>query len=245
VRAKPTAFLLDIEGTTTPLDFVMRVLFPYSRERVAEYLVRHFEESETTADIRGLRAEHEGDAAAGHDPPPWADAPEAIATYARWLMDQDRKATALKSLQGRIWEEGFHAGQLRGVVYEDVPRAFERWRGAGRTIAIFSSGSVLAQKLLFGHTDAGDLTPFLAACFDTTTGSKREAESYRRIAAALGHDPGSILFVSDVVAELNAASGAGLATALCVRDGPLPPSAHRVIRGFDGLLDQAPSPTNL
>lgn len=246
MSAKPTAFLLDIEGTTTPLEFVARVLFPHARERVAEYLGRHFAEEGTSLDIRGLRAEHERDAGAGLGPPPWAETPEAVAGYARWLMDKDRKVTALKALQGRIWEQGFRAGQLQGVVYDDVPRAFERWHAAGQTIAIFSSGSVLAQRLLFGNTGVGDLTRFLAAHFDTTTGPKGEAESYRRIALALGQDAHRILFVSDVAAELDAARGAGLATALCVRDGPLPSAGvHRAIRSFDELQDEALATTNL
>lgn len=246
MRSGPRAYLLDIEGTTTPLDFVTRVLFPHARARITEYLVRHFGESETSDDVRGLRAEHARDTALGRTPPPWAETPEAAARYAWWLMDQDRKATALKALQGRIWEEGFLSGQLEGKVYDDVPRAFARWHRAGIPIAIFSSGSFLAQKLLFGHSNAGDLTPFLAAFFDTTTGPKGEAESYRRIAAALGQDPRSIRFVSDVSAELDAARAAGLETALCVRNGagPIGP-AHRMVRSFDELVDQAPSPTNL
>ncbi len=242
----PATFLLDIEGTTTPLDFVARVLFPYAHERVAEYLDGHFREMETREDVQGMRAEHARDTAAGRMPPPWADTPAAVAAYARWLIDHDRKLTALKALQGRIWEEGFRAGQLQGVVYEDVPRALARWERAGGTVAIFSSGSVLAQKLLFAHSNAGDLTPFLAAYFDTTTGPKREATSYRAIACALGKPPGEVRFVSDVAAELDAARAAGLETALCVRDGAGPgDSPHRVIRSFDDLALQAPSPTNL
>ena len=232
----PSALLLDVEGTTTPVDFVYRVLFPYARARIAEYLARNSGRADVRDDVRGLGQEHAADVAAGRRPPAWGETPETVAAYVRWLMDQDRKATALKSLQGRIWEEGFRAGALVGQVYEDVPRAFERWGKAGRTIAIFSSGSVLAQKLLFAHSDAGDLTPHLRAYFDTTTGAKREAESYRRIAAALGFDPASILFVSDVAAELDAARAAGKDTALCVRDGPDPASApHRVIRTFDEI----------
>ena len=232
----PSALLLDVEGTTTPVDYVYRVLFPFARARVAEYLARSSDRAEVRADVRGLRDEHAADLAAGRRPPDWAEAPEAVAAYARWLMDEDRKATPLKSLQGRIWEEGFGAGALVGQVYEDVPRAFDRWTMAGRAISIFSSGSVLAQKLLFAHSNAGDLTPCLRGYFDTTTGPKREAESYRRIAAELGFDPASILFVSDVVAELDAARAAGLDTALCVRDGPDAASApHRVIRTFDEI----------
>jgi enolase-phosphatase E1 len=151
-------------------------------------------------------------------------------------MDQDRKLTALKSLQGRIWAEGYAEGQLRGQVYDDVPPALARWTGAGRRVAIFSSGSVLAQKLIFGHSDHGDLTPLLSAYFDTTTGPKREAESYRRIAAALGAPAAAGLFVSDVVEELDAAREAGLATALAVRTPPGPAGhGHPQVISFDEL----------
>jgi enolase-phosphatase E1 len=246
VIAEPDAVLLDIEGTTTPVDFVTGVLFPYARERVADYLTLHFAEPSYPRrrpwpSHRARTRHREGARAAllGRDA-------GAVAEYSRWLMDEDRKATALKALQGRIWEEGFRAGELQGALYEDVPRAFEQWRKAGRTLAIFSSGSVLAQKLLFGNTAAGDMTPYLAAYFDTTIGAKREAESYRRIAQALGRAPGSILFVSDVAAELDAAEEAALLTALCVREGPLPSAgAHPVIRSLDELFGQAPSPMNL
>jgi enolase-phosphatase E1 len=236
VTALPSALLLDVEGTTTPVDFVYRVLFPYAHARVGEFVSRNFAGSEMQCLVRGLGEEHAADRVAGRRPPDWAETPDAVADYARWLMDQDRKATALKSLQGRIWEEGFRSGALVGQVYEDVPTAFVRWHEAGQAIAIFSSGSVLAQKLLFAHSNAGDLTPHLREYFDTTTGAKREAESYRRIAAALGFDPASILFVSDVAAELDAARAAGLDTALCVREGPSPTDPpHRVIRTFDDL----------
>jgi enolase-phosphatase E1 len=236
VRGEPSALLLDIEGTTTPLDFVARVLFPFARARMGDYLARHLEEPETKDDVRGLRAEHGRDRAAGRTPPAWADTPEATAAYAEWLMDEDRKATALKTLQGRIWEEGFRSGELQGMVYDDVPRAFARWRRDGRRVAIFSSGSVLAQKLLFGHSNAGDLTAFLSGYYDTTTGPKRDALSYRKIAAELVQDGDAGLFVSDVAEELDAARAAGWGTALCVREGPLPDTDHRAFRSFDELL---------
>jgi enolase-phosphatase E1 len=236
VSADPRAVLLDIEGTTTPLHFVTRVLFPWAHERLGEYLARNWAAAETGRDIAALRAEHQRDAAAGLEPPAWEDTAEAATAYARWLMGQDRKVTPLKQVQGRIWEEGFRSGGLEGQVYEDVPRAFARWREAGRRIAIFSSGSVLAQRLLFGHSNAGDLTPFLGAYFDTTTGPKREALSYRRIAGALGEDASSVLFVSDVAAELDAALEAGLATALCVREQGAPAApGHPIVRTFDDL----------
>ena len=234
----PRAILLDIEGTTTPVDFVTRVLFPYARERVADFLTRRGAEPDVRADLAGLRAEREADERGGATPPAWReDAPtDSAVAYVRWLMDRDRKSTALKSLQGRIWEEGYRAGHLRGQVYPDVPRAFARWRAQGRDLAIFSSGSVLAQQLLFSGSEAGDLTPAIRAFFDTTTGAKGDPESYRKIAAALGQAPGAVLFLSDVIAELDAARGAGMSTALCVRAGEAPATDHRVVRSFDEVL---------
>lgn len=230
------AVLLDIEGTTTAIDFVLRVLFPYAHARVQAFLEAHTADPEVARDIEGLRAEHARDATAGHGPPAWDASPAAVARYARWLMDRDSKATPLKSLQGKIWAEGYASGDLRGHVYDDVLRALGRWTAAGRRVAIFSSGSVLGQKLLFGHSDHGDLTSHLAAFFDTTTGPKREAASYVRIAAALGEAPPRLLFVSDVVAELDAARAAGFATALAVRSAPAPAGhTHRVITSFDEL----------
>jgi len=232
------ALLLDVEGTTTPLDFVTRVLFPDARAHVRDFLGRRAGETPVQADLALLRSEHEADARGGQSPPPWPDGPgqarlEGAVAYVHWLMDRDRKSTGLKSLQGKVWEEGYRAGRLRGQVYADVPRAFARWRAHGRDVAIFSSGSVLAQKLIFSRSDAGDLSPWIRAYFDTTTGPKRESESYRKIAAALGLDPAAVLFLSDVAAELDAAREATMATALCVREGPTPPASHPVIRSFD------------
>ncbi len=234
------AVLLDIEGTTTPVDFVTRVLFPYARAHARDFLARRA--GELRDDIALLFSEHEADARAGQFPPPWRnDSAETVldsaAAYVHWLMDRDRKSTALKSLQGRIWEEGYRTGELRGQVYPDVPPALARWLGRGREVAIFSSGSVLAQKLLFSRSDAGDLTPFLRAYFDTTTGAKGEAESYRKIARALGRKPPAVLFLSDVTAELDAARAAGMTTALCVREGPTTAGdVHPVVSSFDQVL---------
>jgi len=152
-------------------------------------------------------------------------------------MDQDKKSTGLKSLQGKIWEEGYRTGDLRGEVYADVPPALERWRRQGIDIAIFSSGSVQAQRSLFASTAAGDLTRFIRAYFDTTTGPKTAPDSYGRIAAALERSPAEVLFLSDVAAELDAARTAGMRTALCVRAPGSAPSAgaHPVIHALDQL----------
>ncbi|HEV7499735.1 MAG TPA: acireductone synthase [Vicinamibacteria bacterium] len=231
--------LLDVEGTTTSVSFVYDVLFPYARAHLAEVLRDAPQDAGVRDDIEALRVERAAETAA--DAPQWrAGAPEQVLdsaiAYGLWLMDRDRKSTALKSLQGRIWQRGYAEGMLVSHVYPDVAPALKRWRGQGRSIAIFSSGSVLAQRLLFGHTSEGDLTPWLDAYFDTTTGPKRDPASYRRIAEALGADPRAVIFVSDVVEELDAARASGLSTALCVRaPGPAPAGGHPILRTFDEL----------
>lgn len=238
------AVLLDIEGTTTPIDFVYNVLFPYARTHVKEYVADHRSQPSVLADLAGLVAANEDDARGDLQPPPLEAPPDqvsidAVDAYVRWLMDQDRKTTALKSLQGKIWDEGYRKGELRSQVFEDVPRAFRRWRESGQTICIYSSGSVLAQKLLFANTDAGDLTPFISDYFDTNIGAKKDPDSYRRIAVRLKLDSSAILFVSDVADELDAAAAAGLHPLLCVRPGnqPQPPATvHPIIRSFDEVL---------
>ncbi|HXM33602.1 MAG TPA: acireductone synthase, partial [Pyrinomonadaceae bacterium] len=152
-----------------------------------------------------------------------------------WLMDRDRKSTGLKALQGRIWQQGYADGKLKSQVFPDVPTAFERWHEAGLSLSIFSSGSILAQQLLFAHTEAGDLTWFLDRYFDTTTGPKSAAESYRDIAAALDQAPAQVVFISDVIVELEAARSAGMKTLLCVRPGSHPQTlthTHPSIRTF-------------
>jgi enolase-phosphatase E1 len=238
-RGPAPAMLVDIEGTTTPITFVYDVLFPYARHQVRGFLERRGREPEVRADLEALRHEHATDLQAADRPPPWLDSEdpdEGAVAYVHWLMDRDRKSTGLKALQGRLWEEGFREGVLRSDVYGDVLPAFRRWHAGGQGPWIFSSGSVLAQKLLFGHTRAGDLTPLIRGYFDTTTGPKKEAGTYARIAAEMARPPARVLFASDVPAELDAARGAGLQTAWCVRDGDPPaPSAHRVIHTFDEL----------
>lgn len=230
--------LLDIEGTTTPIDFVYKVLFPYARARAGEFLALH--RSELADDIEGLMRANAEDAARNLNPPSIGSGTvEELAAYVHWLMDQDRKATPLKSLQGKIWQAGYIAGELHSQVFKDVPPAFERWSEQGKDICIYSSGSVLAQKLLFANTEAGDLTGFINGYFDTETGPKSEAESYRRIADALKLRSSAMVFVSDVTAELKAARAAGLETILCMRPGNHPQTGNHhysVIRGFDEVF---------
>jgi enolase-phosphatase E1 len=200
--------LLDIEGTTTPIAFVMQTLYPYARARLRSYLYRHGSSPPYHALIASFQAEHAVDEQAGQPVLPWcaagADPRAAAHAYAEWLMDRDRKSPALKELQGYIWEEGYRTGELVGEVYPDVPPALARWHGAGTAIGIFSSGGVLAQRWLFRRSSAGDLSPFLRWYFDTHTGPKQDPNSYLRIAAEVVEPPSQILFVSDVVAELDA-----------------------------------------
>jgi len=235
--------LLDIEGTTSSAEFVYKTLFPYSAAHVEPFLRRHSADAEVKRLMSELRAEQAADAAKDPQLGIWmrGTAGEEIATaadYARHLIAIDRKTTPLKTLQGKIWEEGFRAGELLGHVYDDVPRAFERWNAEGKRIAIFSSGSAEAQRLLFRHSKAGDLTKYIEAYFDTTTGPKREAASYAAIAKALGADAARILFVSDVEAELDGARGAGMRTAWMLRPGTARPEAarHATIESFDEVF---------
>ena len=193
----PKVILLDIEGTTTSIAYVAEILFPYARERIPAWVPIHREELAPV-----LAAMPPGD---------------PVATLLGW-MDKDAKETALKDIQGRIWREGYEAGELKAHVYPDTPEALRRWTEAGIVVCIYSSGSIEAQKLIFAHSEAGDLTRYLSGYFDTTTGPKREAESYSTIAAALKLDPADILFISDVAAETDAAKAAGLRTLLIDRD---------------------------
>lgn len=210
--------LLDIEGTTTPITFVYDVLFPFARTHAHEFL--------DDAALRELKTEYETDAARGLAPPPWFPSPLA---YVHWLMDQDRKSTALKNLQGKIWKEGYQRGELHGEVFADVPGALERWHQAGRDVRIYSSGSILAQQLLFSTTRFGDLTRFLSGYFDTTTGPKGDPSSYRSIANAFSLPASEILFISDVTGELDAAAAAGMLVRLALRPGnhPQPSNSYQ------------------
>jgi enolase-phosphatase E1 len=233
--------VLDIEGTTTPIEFVYQRLFPYARRRVAAFLARQGSSEAVRAAIEQLREERAADMARGEaDLPVFADfGPAEITAYVGRLMDRDRKSPGLKALQGLIWQEGFASGDLKGEVYPDVRPAFERWQASGRTLSIYSSGSVLAQRLLFGASNAGDLTGFLDGYFDTAVGPKTSPDSYRSIAERIGLAPRTILFVSDVASELDAARTAGMQTALCVRgpqalkDG----GPHPIVSTFDDFIE--------
>jgi len=209
------AILLDIEGTTTPIDFVHKTLFPYAKSRIDEYVNSHFEE--LSHEVKQLADEHSSDA--DYSAKLSADSPGSVAAYLKYLIDTDRKSTPLKSIQGKIWQRGYGTGELRSQVFDDVPQAFERWKAEGKLIAIYSSGSVLAQQLIFRYSSRGDLTPMIGRYFDTGVGGKREMESYRNIVAEIGIEPYEIAFVSDIVDELDAAEHAGMKTVLSIREG--------------------------
>ena len=237
-----TAILLDIEGTTTPIEFVRHTLFPYARSHAAEFLTRHRSSSDVRLELDALYSEHAEDTRQGLSPPVLQNPgkPESFVAYVDWLIERDRKSTPLKSLQGKIWAEAYATGELRSRVFDDVPPALKRWRQQKRTVAIFSSGSVLAQKLLFGHTTAGDLTAYVSAYFDTTISTKTDPASYKRIASNLQRSLAELVFISDVVGELNAATAAGVQTLLCERPGNHPQPAHtyQVIRSFHEVFPE-------
>ena len=201
--------MLDVEGTTTPIAFVHQVLFPYARARMARLVTAGGPE------VAAALAEVPG--------------PDQVATLLGW-MDADVKATPLKALQGVAWREGYADGSLEGAVYPDVAPALGRWRAGGVRLFVYSSGSIEAQRLLFRHSAAGDLSGLFEGHFDTGTGPKREAASYGAIAAAAGLAPGAMLFLSDVVAELDAAGAAGMRTCQLVRaeDGTVAGAGHAV-----------------
>jgi len=217
-------YLLDVEGTVAPLTLTSELLFPYARKHFEEFLKWSLQKrpAETgggsvTADLLLLEEENGAEIEAGC-PRYTENSLEQALAYLLWLMDRDRKSTALKSLQGKIWKAGFESGELKGEIFPDVPAAFARWSKQGK-VAIYSSGSTQAQQLLFRHTTHGDLTPFIAGYFDTRTGPKFEPASYIAIAAAMRVAPAEAIFFSDVVKELDAARAAGMESRLVVREG--------------------------
>lgn len=219
------AIVTDIEGTTSSLSFVKDELFLYARRKLADFVRAR------RADPEIVRILEESAHQAGEE----LDEDGAIARLIQW-SDEDRKYTPLKALQGLIWEAGYREGALRGHIYEDVARKLRVWHEAGLRLYVYSSGSVHAQKLLFRHTAYGDLTPLFSGYFDTRTGAKQETESYHRIAGAIDLPPESILFLSDILAELDAARAAGLATCWLTREGePALQTGHPTVLSFDAI----------
>ncbi|EDV94783.1 enolase-phosphatase E1 [Drosophila grimshawi] len=214
--------LVDIEGTTTSISFVHDVLFPYAKENAKDYLLETWQTDETKLIVKELQQlPHYTEYAANLATQPTLDA-EAISRFVRYLIERDLKVTPLKTLQGLIWAKGYADGQLRGHVYEDVAGAFGKWHQDGIRIAVYSSGSVAAQKLIFQHSIAGDLLPHLSAHFDTHIGHKQQSESYTKIAESLQVQPQHVLFLTDVPQEAAAARAAGMLTTLLERPGNAP-----------------------
>ncbi|MDZ7827785.1 MAG: acireductone synthase [Gammaproteobacteria bacterium] len=224
------AVLVDIEGTTSSISFVHDTLFPHARAAMGEFLREHAHEPAVAEQIRATAREADL---------PASDLEAVTAALIDWI-DQDRKLTPLKALQGMIWEQGYRDGVYRAHMYPDATAALRRWHAAGLPLYVYSSGSVRAQQLFFGYSIDGDLLELFSGHFDTTIGGKREAESYRRIAGQLDLPAADIVFLSDVTAELDAAREAGMQTVLVVRDeeatGPAGDAGpHRVIHRFDEI----------
>ena len=207
------AVLCDIEGTTTALSFVHEVLFPLSRKEIGSYVREHWNDPDMKQLFEKLGSSTD----------------DVVRLLISWI-DADKKEGALKEIQGRIWKKGFESGEIQSHIYPDVPKRWSEWKDRGIKIYIFSSGSIEAQKLLFRYSEAGDLTSYIQDYFDTTTGPKKEPESYRKIAALIGFHPEEILFLSDVQAELDAAKSAGMKTTQIIRD-----PAHPLATSFDDL----------
>jgi enolase-phosphatase E1 len=220
----PKAIVTDIEGTTTPIAFVKETLFPFARARMAAFIADRRQQPAVAAALEEARTLAGGKHVADDD---------VVAALRGWI-DQDRKLAPLKALQGLIWADGYEAGSIRAPVYPDAARSLRAWHDAGIRLYVYSSGSVAAQKLLFGHSDQGDLTPLFDGWFDLSTGSKLDAASYRAIAAAAGAAPPDILFLSDHPGELDAARAAGFRTVRLDRGDPppAPPGKHRCVRSF-------------
>lgn len=217
----------DIEGTTSSISFVHDVLFPYTRKHLPAFVETHGDQPEMQHWL------HEAAREAGLVE---ASRQEVIEMLLRWI-DEDRKSTALKALQGMIWDEGYRSGVYRAHVYPEVAAQLRDWHAKGLRLYVYSSGSVAAQQLLFRFSDAGDLSSVFDGYFDTQTGAKRDPESYRRISEAVSEAPGRILFLSDTTQELDAARSAGWQTSLIVREpSPMPSAAlHPASRDFDAI----------
>lgn len=220
------AVLLDIEGTTSSIDFVHKVLFPYASHELPNFIRRNCRSAEVAALLDDVRAEADASD---------ASIEEVIGLLDQWIKE-DRKATPLKALQGMVWKNGYENGDFKGHVYPDTAPNLRKWADAGLRLYIYSSGSVEAQKLIFGHSDAGDLRPLISGYFDTRTGHKREPASYRRISESIGLPAGQVLFLSDVAAELDAAAETGMQTTQLLRDAKVERGAHPAVEDFDSII---------
>lgn len=220
------AIVTDIEGTTSSIDFVHQVLFPYASKHLPDFVRNNQADPAVMPILDAVRTE-------GGDTD--ADTDGVIEILLRWI-DEDRKVTALKSLQGLIWKHGYESGNFTGHMYDDAVTNLRAWAAANIDLYVYSSGSVTAQKLLFGYSDAGDLAALFRGYFDTNIGHKRQADSYRNILEDIGLPAAEILFLSDVAEELDAAAAAGMQTFQLVRDEKVVPGSHRIAHDFDEIL---------
>lgn len=219
------AIVTDIEGTTSSLSFVKDVLFPYARAHLPEFIRQNLANAEVKSLMDDARV------LVGAE----LSEEQLIAQFIDWI-DNDQKITPLKSLQGLIWEAGYKQGDFKGHIYEDAARQLQAWKNAGYALYVYSSGSVYAQKLLFGHTTYGDLTPLFSDYFDTHIGGKRESSSYQAIATQIGLPTEQILFLSDIVEELDAAKAVGLKTYWLVRGQAIDSQAvHPQVNDFNTI----------
>ena len=223
--------LLDIEGTTSSLRFVVDEMFPFVRRHLAEFIDAKRNDAAVLQACDLIRQEANQ---AGFKESSFADPISELCAAVNYLMDRDAKTTGLKELQGMIWQSGFHSGNLVAHVYDEVPKCLQDWKSKGRDLRIYSSGSIAAQRLFFGHTKFGNLLPLFSAHYDTVIGGKKEAVSYTRIVADCMTSAGDVLFISDIVDELVAASSAGLQTVLSSRpeNQTQPANNFSVIRSF-------------
>lgn len=223
-------YLFDIEGTTTDINFVHKVLFPYSAERMEDYILHHQTHPQVQKSLESVRQTvmEENQKQLGLH--------ECISQLRTWIKE-DRKHPALKELQGLIWDYGYTNNHFQGHLYPDVLPFFKKILSIGSKVAIYSSGSVHAQKLIFGYSIDGDLTPFISNYFDTNVGHKREKASYLNIVKELGVEPKEIHFFSDIPEELKAASDAGLSITHVLREG-CQPSEYDCVTDFRSLLER-------
>ncbi|GFM52655.1 acireductone synthase [Pseudomonas capsici] len=219
--------LTDIEGTTSAVSFVFDVLFPFAAKHLPDFVRQNAEKPSVATQLQAVRQDSNE---------PDADVERVIGILLGWIA-QDRKATPLKALQGMVWEQGYKAGQLKGHVYLDAVEALQRWHREGYKLYVYSSGSIQAQQLIFGCSQAGDLSGLFSGYFDTTSGPKREEQSYRTITAAIGCPAEEILFLSDIVEELDAARAAGMATCGLVRAGGELPG-HESVADFAAIAPE-------
>ncbi len=239
--APPRGILLDIEGTTSSISFVHDVMFPFAREHLDEFLDANWSREDVQRACEQIAAD-DGHASlkAWRDARGDAPAKDLVRAEVHRLMDGDAKATGLKALQGLIWHGGFHSGQLAAHVYPDVIPAIERWRDHDIDVRIYSSGSVTAQKLFFGHVaGVGDCLHLFSGHYDTAIGGKKDSGSYLSIAADWGLSPADIVFISDIAEELEAAQAAGFQVLASIRPGnsPLPPELNVTrIETFESIL---------